>query len=63
MRYSGAQHHNGSDLGQGTVKVVRAELSSRASAEATLADGPYAWADLYDRIEVHSWQFGGRPQD
>ncbi len=43
--------------------AMLAELSGRASAEAILAHGPYGRAGLYDSIEVHSWQFGGRPQD
>ncbi len=38
-------------------------LPDRASAEAILAEGPYTRAGLYNSIEVHSWQFGGRPQD
>jgi hypothetical protein len=40
-----------------------AELPGRAAAEAILADSPYARAGLYDSIEVHNWQPGGRPQD
>ena len=43
--------------------AMLAELPGRASAEAILAEGPYARAGLYDSIEVHNWQFGGRPQD
>jgi uncharacterized protein len=43
--------------------AMLAELPDRASAEAILAHGPYARAGLYDSIEVHGWQFGGRPQD
>jgi len=43
--------------------AMLAELPGRASAEAILADSPYSGAGLYDGIEVHRWQFGGRPQD
>jgi uncharacterized protein YciI len=43
--------------------AMLAELPGRASAEAILADSPYSRAGLYDGIEVHRWQFGGRPQD
>lgn len=41
--------------------AMLAELPGRASAEAILAHDPYARAGRYDGIEVHSWQFGGRP--
>jgi uncharacterized protein YciI len=43
--------------------AMLAELPGRPSAEAILADSPYGRAGLYDGIEVHNWQFGGRPQD
>jgi hypothetical protein len=53
-----------SDDGSGWAgTAILAELPGRTSAEAILADSPYARAGLYDHIEVHSWQFGGRPQD
>jgi uncharacterized protein YciI len=43
----------------GTAMMV--ELPDHASAEAMLMQGPYAQAALYERIEVHTWRFGGRP--
>lgn len=45
----------------GTATLV--ELPDHAAAEALLADGPYADAGLYERVEVHRWRFGGRPAD
>lgn len=45
----------------GTALTV--ELPDRASAEALLRHGPYARAGLYERIEVHAWEFGGRRED
>lgn len=44
----------------GTAMLV--ELPDRASAQAMLMDGPYAQAALYERVEIHNWRFGGRPQ-
>jgi hypothetical protein len=40
--------------------AMLAELPGRASADAILADSPYARAGLYDSIEAHNWEFGGR---
>ncbi len=37
------------------------EVPGRAAVEAMLADEPYVKAGLYDKIEIHDWQFGGRP--
>jgi hypothetical protein len=37
------------------------ELPDRAAVEAMLADEPYVRAGLYDHIEIHDWQVGGRP--
>jgi uncharacterized protein len=37
------------------------ELPDRAAVEAMLADEPYAKAGMYATVEVHDWQFGGRP--
>jgi uncharacterized protein YciI len=37
------------------------ELTDRAAVEAMLADEPYTRAGLYAEIEIHPWQFGGRP--
>lgn len=40
--------------------AIMAELPDRAAAEALIAQDPYARAGLYERVEVHDWQFGGR---
>src|SRR6266540_2496123 len=37
------------------------ELPDRAAVDAMLADEPYVRAGLYAHVEVHDWQFGGRP--
>ncbi len=37
------------------------ELPDRAAVDAMLAGEPYARAGMYADIEVHDWQFGGRP--
>lgn len=37
------------------------ELPDRTAAETMLADEPYTRAGLYAEIEIHPWQFGGRP--
>jgi len=37
------------------------ELPDRAAVDAMLADEPYVLAGLYAHVEVHDWQFGGRP--
>jgi uncharacterized protein len=37
------------------------ELPDRASVEVMLAQDPYVLEGLYAHIEVHAWQFGGRP--
>jgi uncharacterized protein YciI len=50
-----------SDEGQWVGSAMTIELPDRAAVEAMLADMPYARAGLYDSIEVHVWQFGGRP--
>ena len=36
------------------------ELPDRASVDAMLAQHPYSLEGLYDRLEVHPWEFGGR---
>jgi uncharacterized protein YciI len=38
------------------------QLVDRAAVEAMLAGAPYVRAGLYASVEVHDWQFGGRPQ-
>lgn len=37
------------------------ELPDRSSVDVMLAQDPYVLEGLYARIEVHPWQFGGRP--
>jgi uncharacterized protein len=37
------------------------ELRDRAAVDAMLADEPYVRAGLYATVEIHDWQFGGRP--
>jgi uncharacterized protein len=38
------------------------QLPDRAAVEAMLAGAPYVQGGLYASVEVHNWQFGGRPQ-
>jgi uncharacterized protein len=38
------------------------QLRDRAALAAMLAGAPYVQAGLYTRVEIHDWQFGGRPQ-
>jgi len=38
------------------------ELRDRAAVDAMLAGEPFARAGLYADVEVHDWQFGGRPR-
>ncbi|HEX6870712.1 MAG TPA: YciI family protein [Micromonosporaceae bacterium] len=42
----------------GTSALV--ELPDAGAAEALLREDPYGQADLYGRVEVHYWRFGGR---
>jgi uncharacterized protein YciI len=37
------------------------ELPDRSAADAMLLDEPYRLAGLYATVEIHDWQFGGRP--
>ena len=37
------------------------ELPDRTAAEAMVSAEPYAAAGWYSSLEVHDWQFGGRP--
>ena len=37
------------------------ELPDRAAVDAMLAREPYVNAGLYADLEIHDWQFGGRP--
>ncbi len=48
------------DAGEWVGTALTVELPDRAAAEALLRHGPYAQADLYERVEVHAWEFGGR---
>lgn len=41
--------------------ALMAELPSHSAVEAMLAADPHAAAGLYERIEIHRWRFGGRP--
>jgi uncharacterized protein YciI len=43
----------------GTAMLV--ELPDRDDAEALMKQDPYARAGLYERVEIHDWRFGGRP--
>jgi uncharacterized protein len=38
------------------------QLRDRAAVEAMWAGAPYVQAGLYGSVEIHDWQFGGRPQ-
>ena len=46
-------------LWAGSVMLV--EMSDRGALEAMLADEPFIRAGLYAEVEIHDWQFGGRP--
>ena len=37
------------------------ELPDRTAADTMLAAEPYTRAGLYASVEIHKWQFGGRP--
>jgi uncharacterized protein YciI len=50
-----------SDDGSAWVgNVVALERVTRSTVEAMLENDPFARADLYDRVEIHLWRFGGR---
>jgi uncharacterized protein YciI len=36
------------------------ELHDRAAVEVMLASTPFARAGLYENVEIHDWEFGGR---
>ena len=38
------------------------QVRDRAAVETMLAGAPYVQAGLYLSMEIHDWQFGGRPQ-
>jgi uncharacterized protein YciI len=39
------------------------ELLDRAAVEAMLAQAPHTQAGMYAGVEIHHWQFGGRPSE
>jgi hypothetical protein len=52
-----------SDDGAGWVgSALLVQLRDRAAVEVMLAGAPYVQAGLYASVEIHDWQFGGRPQ-
>jgi uncharacterized protein YciI len=52
-----------SDDGAGWVgSALLVQLPDRAAVEAMLAGAPYVQAGLYASVEIHDWEFGGRPQ-
>jgi uncharacterized protein YciI len=44
----------------GTALLV--ELPDRDAAETMMRSEPYQRNGLYENVEIHDWQFGGRPQ-
>jgi uncharacterized protein len=51
------------DDGVGWVgSALLVQLGDRAAVEAMWAGAPYVQAGLYASVEIHDWQFGGRPQ-
>ena len=51
------------DDGAGWVgSALLLQLRDRAAVEALLAGAPYVQAGLYSSVEIHDWEFGGRPQ-
>jgi uncharacterized protein YciI len=51
-----------SDDGTGWAGVaIIAELPDREAAETILDEDPYGQSGLYASVEIHDWQFGGRP--
>jgi len=41
--------------------AILVELPDRNVADTMLLDDPYGLAGLYATVEIHDWQFGGRP--
>jgi hypothetical protein len=41
--------------------AILVELPDRNAADTMLLDDPYRLAGLYATVEIHDWQFGGRP--
>jgi uncharacterized protein len=51
-----------SEDGSGWAGVaILVELPDRDIVDMMLLDDPYALAGLYGTVEIHDWQFGGRP--
>ena len=53
--------------GAGVIAAPRPSAGARpacrsplAAVAAMLADEPYCRAELYERLEIHRWRFGGR---
>jgi uncharacterized protein YciI len=51
-----------SDDGGWVGSALLVQPGDRAAVEAMLAGAPYVRAGLYASVEIHDWQFGGRPQ-
>jgi uncharacterized protein YciI len=45
---------------QWTGSALMVELPDRTAVDAMLADDPWVQAALYDRLDIHRWEFGGR---
>ena len=51
------------DDGAGWVgSALLLQLRDRAAVEAMMAGAPYVQAGLYSSVEIHDWEFGGRPK-
>jgi uncharacterized protein len=37
------------------------ELPGRSAVDAMMSSEPFVTAGLYSSVEIHDWQFGGRP--
>jgi uncharacterized protein len=40
--------------------ALAVEMPARAAIEDLIRADPFARADLYERVEIHRWEFGGR---
>jgi len=45
------------------VSAARAQIAQPSRSSHSVSTSPYAQAGLYDRVEVHTWRFGGRPKN
>jgi hypothetical protein len=43
------------------IDLEPAQVGSMVVVNAMLAREPYVNAGMYAKLEVHDWQFGGRP--